>query len=708
MENKELFIETLLSKMSLRDKIGQVTLIPYNGEEIEDFFSVIEKIRPGALILAGSALAGSDKQKELHRKKIDALQNYSIKMNGIPLLFGRDVIHGHKVAFPVPLTMTASFDFDLIEKCYDAIRAEASADGINWTFTPMLDMARDMRWGRIVEGTGEDPYLGECFAGASIKGIQKNKDISEGSLVACAKHFVGYGASEGGRDYNHAEISEYSLQNYYLPAFRAAAESGVGTVMSAFNDYDGLPVNASRKIMTEILRDQLKFSGFVVSDWEAVSQMADFSFFAEDKRECAKLAINAGVDMDMTSNCYLENMESLLETGELSEETLNEAVRRILRVKAEFGLFDGPVCKNNRYNLNEHLKLSEEIAKKSMVLLKNKDGILPLDRNTKIGLMGPFADETLSHAGTWSLDFDETLINSLNTELNEFGADFKKIDCLRDASIFGAQCVVLALGDNKNMTGEAMSAESISIPEEQAALIKKAKRYGLPIIGLLYFARPVVMGEYENYFDALLYVGHAGTMAAKATVEVLFGNSEPQGRIPFTMPYSSGQVPIYYNSLAASRTIYSYYNDTNPFHSSYIDADSKPLYPFGYGLSYSEFEYSEVASDDKTVSYEDIKNGKKLRFAVNIKNIGSRKAITVPELYIHDITASRLRPLRQLRGFKKYLLKAGETVRADFEIGFNDLGFYLNDGSFVLEKGFFDIYIGESSVTENKIRISVV
>ena len=288
MENKELFIETLLSKMSLKDKIGQVTLIPYNGEEIEVFFSVIEKIRPGALILAGSALAGSDKQKELHRKKIDALQNYSIKMNGIPLLFGRDVIHGHKVAFPVPLTMTASFDFDLIEKCYDAIRAEASADGINWTFTPMLDMARDMRWGRIVEGTGEDPYLGECFASASIKGLQKNKDISEGSLVACAKHFVGYGASEGGRDYNHAEISEYSLQNYYLPAFRAAAESEVGTVMSSFNDYDELPVNASPKIMTEILRNQLKFNGFVVSDWAAISQMADFSFFADDKRGCAK------------------------------------------------------------------------------------------------------------------------------------------------------------------------------------------------------------------------------------------------------------------------------------------------------------------------------------------------------------------------------------------------------------------------------------
>lgn len=707
MKNYESFIDTLLSRMTLRDKIGQITLIPYNGEEIEDFFSVIEKIRPGALILAGSALAGSDKQKELHRKKIDALQNYSIKMNGIPLLFGRDVIHGHKVAYPVPLTMSSSFNFELIEKCYDAIRTEASVDGINWTFTPMLDMARDMRWGRIVEGAGEDPYLGECFASASIKGLQKNKDISEGSLIACAKHFVGYGASEGGRDYNHAEISEYSLQNYYLPAFRSAVKNGVGTVMSAFNDYDGLPVNASRKIMTEILREQLNFNGFVVSDWEAISQMANYSYFASDKRECAKLALNAGVDMEMTSDCYLDNMESLLESGEVSEETLNEAVRRILRVKLQFGLFDEPICKIKQYDINEHLKLSEKIAKESLVLLKNKDDILPLNRNTKIGLMGPFVDERLSHAGTWSLDFDETLIKSLNTELKNFGADAEKIDNLRDASIFGAQCVVIALGDDRKATGEAMSLENVSIPDEQIALIKKAKRYNLPIIGLLYFARPIIMGEYENYFDALLYVGHAGTMAAKATIEVLFGNSEPQGRLPFTMPYSSGQIPIYYNSLPASRAIYSYYNDINPYHSSYIDADSKPLYPFGYGLSYSQFEYSKISTDKDSVSYDEIINGEKLRLTVNIKNVGNRKAVAVPELYIHDTAASRLRPLRQLRGFKKHLLEAGETVCVDFEVGLEDLGFYLNDGSFVLERGTFDIYIGESSITENKIRISV-
>lgn len=704
MEN---FINGVLGKMSLRDKIGQVTLIPYQGEEPEAFYSVLEKVRPGAVILAGSALAGSEKQKALHRRRLELLQKYMMETVGVPLLFGRDVIHGHRVAFPVPLTMAASFDFELIEACYDAIRAEACADGVSWTFAPMLDLSRDARWGRIVEGAGEDSYLAECFAHASIRGFQKDKKISEGSLVACAKHFVGYGASEGGRDYNHAEISEYSLQNYYLPAFRAAVNSGVATVMSAFNDIDGIPVNGSRKIMSEILREQLGFEGFVVSDWCAISQMADFSYFAEDRKECAKLALNAGVDMDMSSDCYLENMESLINSGEVSEETLNEAVRRILRIKFQFGLFDKPTCENMSYDLEEHLALSEKMAKESIVLLKNNNDILPLKPDTKIGLMGPFVDERSSHAGTWSLDFDETLIGSLNSALNDFGATAERIDTLREAWIFNAQCIVIALGEDRKMTGEAMSVEDISMPAEQVALIKKAKRYGLPIVGLLYFARPIAMGDYQEYFDALLYVGHAGTMAAKATVEVLFGNAEPQGRLPFTLPYSAGQVPIYYNSLPASRAIYAYYNDVNPFHMSYIDANSKPLYPFGYGLSYSKFEYSTIRTDSDTISCDDIKSGKKLHLTVEIKNSGDRKAVAVPELYIHDVAASKMRPLRQLRGFKKLPVAAGETVTAAFEVGFEDLGFYLNDGSFVLEKGFFDIYIGESSVTENMIRICI-
>ena len=708
MKRADEFIKEKVRRMTLKEKIGQITQITYEGEEPSKFFKIIDNIMPGSLILAGSSLAGNEAQRSVQKANIDKIQQYAMEKTGIPVLFGRDVIHGHRVAFPVPLTMAASFDFDLIGKCFDCIREEATADGVNWTFSPMLDVARDSRWGRIVEGTGEDPFLGECYARAAVKGFQKNGNIADGAMLACAKHFIGYGASEGGRDYNHTEISDYSLQNYYLPAFRAAVDSGVATVMTSFNDINGIPTNGSRKIMTDILRNQLKFNGFVVSDWDAIVQMAKCAGFASNKKDCAKKALEAGVDMDMVCNCYLENVEELVKTGELAEDILNTAVERILTVKARFGLFENPTYKAERYNLSDHLETARKIATESLILLKNDNNILPLSKSAKISLAGPFAEETVSHVGTWSLDFAPELINSIKTAFQNAGANFIMSETLRQTAIFGAGCMVLCLGEDRSMTGEAASVEDIGIPEEQIALIKKVKKLGLPIIGVLCFARPIIMEDYADLFDAIIYAGHSGTRAAEAIVSLIFGETEPEGRLPFTLPKYKGQIPLYYNALPGSRFINAYYDNVDPYIAPYIDCSAKPLYPFGFGLSYSEFEYSDIYSDSTEYNYEDIINGKTAIFSVNIKNVGKRRATAVPQLYVHDVVGSRIRPLRQLRGVKKVKLESGESAEMTFSLGLKDFGFYLEDGTFILEKGDFDIYIGDSSVCKNKIRVTVI
>lgn len=702
-------VEQIIKNMTLKEKIGQVTQIGYSGEDVDEFVKFIDEIKPGSLILAGTALAGSEEQRSVQGENLVKLQEYAVKNMGIPLLFGRDVIHGHRVAFPLALTMASSFDFKLVEKCFDAVRQEAVSDGVNWTFSPMLDMCRDPRWGRIVEGPGEDPYIGECFAKAAVKGFQKGETVENGAMLACLKHFVGYGASEGGRDYTQTDISDYSLQNEYLPAFRSAIENGAQTVMASFNGINGVPNSGNKKIMTDVLRGQLGFDGFVISDWDAIMMMSEYSGFAKDKRDSAGKAINAGIDMDMGGKVYLDYMESLIESGEVSEEVLDEAVRRILNVKAHFGLFEHPFYENQSFDLDEHLALSQKMAEESIVLLKNSNGILPLSKENRIGLMGPFASERRSHAGCWSLDWDQSLVHSIEDVFDKEEIKYVNSDLrLREAPQFNADCIVIALGEDRLMTGEACSVGNVSLPEEQVALLKKAKRNGLPVIGILCFARPIALEENIDLFDAVLYTGHAGSRGAEAICSVLFGDAEPQGRLPYTLPHYSGQIPVYYNSLSGCRQINSYYDDEDPRFWSYLDTTSKPLFPFGYGLSYSNLEYGEIKTDCDKIKYEDIENGEKFVFTVTVKNTGDRKAVAVGEAYVHDTVASRMRPLRQLRGIKRAEIGAGKSVEMTFELGKKDLGFYLEDGSFILEKGEFEVYIGESSICTNKTVIEVV
>ncbi len=697
----------ILENMTLEEKIGQVSQFPYRDMTVEEMQAFIREKKPGSLILCNSPLGGQVEQQEVNLDEINLLQKTAMESYGIPLICGRDVIHGHHVAFPVPLTMTASWDFDLIQESCDATREEAINDGIKWTFTPMLDMCREPRWGRIVEGTGEDPYLGECFAKATVKGFQTEDPADERAMLACAKHYIGYGASEGGRDYNHTEISEYSLQNYYLSAFRAAVDSGVATVMSAFNDINGIPASGNKKTLTDILRGQLGFEGFVVSDWGAVEQMADFAGFAADHRDAVRIALDAGVDLDMANGLYSDHIPSLLESGELTEEQLDAAVLHLLETKLRHGLFEHPYVERRAYDLEKHLQLSQTLAEKSIVLLKNENNVLPLNKDANICVSGEMATATADLVGTWALDYDKSLSHSVLQVLQDKVGAFTvcteaahKISLREDPDAY-----VVVLGDTLAVTGEATALADIRIPERQLDVVRMLKRTGKPIIGVFCFARPMVFGEEAYLFDAILYAGHGGSRAAEAIAAVLFGETEPEGRLPFTLLYHQGQLPLYYNATPGSRQINEYYNDVDPYHANYSDCHGRPLYPFGYGLSYTTFDYSAIRCQQTVRSVEELESGKAFRFAVSVKNTGDRAGVAVPQLYVRDLVGSRIRPLRVLRNFRKVNLAPGERQEVQFEVGKKDLGFYLEDGSFIVEKGDFEIFIGENCQTENKIKI---
>ena len=701
----------ILSKMTLKEKIGQVTQIYYSEQSVKEMTEIIKTKKPGSIILCGSALGGSDKQRAVCLDAINALQKVAVDEteSGVPIVFGRDVIHGHRVAFPVPLTMAASFDFDLIRESYDAIREEAINDGIKWTFTPMLDMSREHRWGRIVEGPGEDPYIGERFAEAVIKGIQTDDISYKRAMLACAKHFIGYGASEGGRDYNHTEISDYSLQNYYLPAFRSAVNNGIATVMSSFNEVNGIPASGSKKIMTDVLRGQLGFDGFVVSDWAAIWQMTGFSGFAESGRDAAKISLDAGIDMDMVDDCYYNNIADLIEKGDINEETLDTAVLRILEIKLRAGLFENPYVERMDIDFNAHLSLAQNLAEKSIVLLKNDNNLLPLKKGAKVCACGPMLECGEELVGTWSLDYDPSYSTNILDALNDKMAVSKVNPSLiyRETLKNQFDAVVVVLGEVRGVTGEATALADIGIPKDQLEIVYAAKKSGKPVIGVFCFARPVSFGEYDDLFDAILYAGHGGSRAAEAIASLLVGEAEPEGRLPFTLPYHQGQLPLYYNALPGSREINGYYGKVHPSHSNYCDCTGAPNYPFGHGLSYTNFDFSPIKCDEIEKSYDSVIKGEKFKFSVDISNIGDRVGVAVPQLYVRDLFASRVRPLRCLRKTLKVALEPKEIKTITFEIGTADLGFYLENGEFIVEKGEFEIYIGENALTDNKIKIKI-
>ena len=705
----------IIAQMTLKEKIGQLNQITITSyvSNMEVLYELIRNGQVGSIILASSATAGNDPQGHVNLDLYNELQKIAVEESrmGIPMIYGRDVIHGHRVVYPLPLASASAFNDELIEKCYRNIAEEAAADGIRWTFSPMLDLCHDPRWGRIVEGPGEDPYVGAQMAKAVVKGFQGDDLTDKKSVVACAKHYLGYGFSEGGRDYFRTEISDATLQNYVVPAFRAAVDEGVATVMSSFNDINGIPVSGSRKYLTDILRGQLGFEGFVVSDWGATEQLIHHGF-AEDRKDCTKKAINAGLDLDMCVKCYIENLEALVNDGEVSIETVDTAVERILCVKLAMGLFERPYGERFNYDKEKHLVDARELAAESMVLLKN-NGVLPLKKDAKIALLGPFVNERRSLLGTWSLDgsendtpnFYEAMKNAMTGgKLESYNSSqlFDKTSYIADSS----DIIVLALGESHWTTGENHSVSDISLSKEQIDLVNKMHATGKKVVGVFFCGRPMALQGVAENLDAILYAWHSGSETANAACDILFGDTVPSGKTPVTFPRKATHIPLYYNVTSSGHPVNGYYGE-NP-QDNYTDSIATPLYPFGYGLSYTKFGYSDMKADKETITLDELKHGGKTNVSIKVTNIGEYEGKETVQLYIRDKVASIIRPIRELKGYKKIDLKLNETQTVKFELSYKDLGFYNENGEYLVEKGEFEIYVGENCLTTNNVSIKVV
>lgn len=708
-------ITELLQKMSLKEKIGQLnmTVAPKTEEALEKVRERLRKGEIGSMILANSATAGNDPQERVNTAMCNRVQKIAVEEgpHGIPLIYGRDVIHGHRTVYPVPLAMAAAFNDDLVKEAYRNTAVESSAVGIHWTFAPMIDLCRDPRYGRIIEGPGEDPMVGRHMARAIIEGFQDGDVAKETSLVTCAKHFIGYGASEGGRDYYRTEISPYSLYNYYLPAFREAIKAGTDTVMSSFNDINGEGVSGSHYYMTELLRDYLGFEGCVVADWAAVAYLRWLGM-TETDIECSELALNAGIDIDMCVEFYTKHLEKLVEEGKVSMDTIDTAVRRVLELKFKKNLFENPYCKMPIVDRTEHLKCARKLASECMVLLKNENQVLPLKKDKKIALLGPLVHEKRALLGSWCLEgkaeetpsFYEAIVEAVGKDQLITAVDPTGLYDDSARAMYNADVVVLALGESEKVTGERRSVSDISLSNAQLELIRKAKYSGKKVVGVIFCGRPIAMEGVADLLDAVLYAWHSGSEAAGAACDILFGDTVPSGKTAITFPRNSGHIPIYYN--ATRNRFVGYYGNNSE--TSYEDSIAAPYYPFGYGLSYTEFAYSNMQTDCMEVSVEELKKGKKIKYTIDVSNVGDYEGKEVVQLYIHDIAGKYMRPYRELKDYKKVLFQVGETKTITFELGYDDLGYYMPGGNYVVEPGKIVIYIGTNCYATDKITLQVV
>lgn len=717
-------VEDLLSQMTLDEKIGQTVQVPLGRMDFNVVSDMVRNGKIGAFIFALSALASEETNSDAAIEKANLIQKIAMEESrlGIPIINGRDVIHGYKTIFPTPLAQAASWDKKHVERAASIMAREAACTGVHWTFTPMVDLSRDPRWSRISESFGEDPYLSGELAKASVHGIQGDDLSQRGKLLACAKHYIGYGAAEGGRDYCKAEISEYTMRNFYLNSFKQAVKAGVGTVMNSFNEIAGQPVASSSYLLRDVLRDELGFDGYVISDWGSVEQLENFGV-ANDRKECAELAFNAGVDMDMCSDCYTEHLKTLISEGKVSMETLDASVRAILTAKFKIGLFDHPYIEQQDLSaemlLPEDVAFSEKFAAESAVLLKN-DGVLPLKKGTKVALTGNMLTEKRdlisSWAGAGKAEDTQSFLEAMHELIGEENCKLSRsIDGLFAQSVFTtADVVVVAIGEPWMVTGEANCIANIDVNDHRLEYVKRAKMSGKKVITVIFAAKPLGLSDVEQYSDAILYAWHGGTRTAMATAKLLFGDYIPCGKMPSTMPRHTGQIPIYYNFNENPRFIDDYYNNKEKFMigartlTSYHDISGRPLYPFGYGLSYTQFEYDTISADKLELTLEELENGANFIIRTNVKNTGDYDAHEIAQCYIADIKASMCRPTRELKGFEKRFIKKGETAKFVFKLGYEELGFYRRDNKFVVEKGEFEVYVGKDCLTENKLIIKVI
>jgi beta-glucosidase len=702
-------VNELLGKMTLDEKIGQLN--QYSGDNT----------------VTGPLTINPNKEQEIKDGKIGSLINIlgakythqyqELAMQSrlkIPLLFGLDVIHGYKTTFPIPLAEAASWDLAAIELSARVAAREASASGIHWTFAPMVDISRDPRWGRVMEGAGEDTYLGSKIAYARVKGFQGNKLGDLTSVMACAKHFAAYGAAIGGRDYNSVEMSDRALWETYLPPFKAALDAGAATFMNSFNDINGIPSTGNKYIQRDILKGKWNFSGFVVSDWTSISEMIAHGY-SKDAKEAAYAAITAGSDMDMEANAYRFNLAQLVKEGRVPESLVDDAVRRVLRKKFELGLFDDPYrysdAKRQQKELNnpENAKAAREVAAKSIVLLKNEKSVLPLSKNTKtIAFIGPMVKLKRANHGFWAVDLkdiDSTYIVSQweglqrkvskNTKLlyakgcgitSTDKSGFKEaIDVANQSDV-----ILLSVGERYDMSGEAKSRSSLGLPGVQEDLIKELQKTGKPVVVLINAGRPLVFNWTADNMPTIVYTWWLGSEAGNAIADVLFGDYNPSGKLPMTFPRAEGQIPIYYNHLNTGRPAKN--EDDHVYVSAYTDLQNTPKFPFGYGLSYTTFGYSDLK-----LSKPAIRKGETLEVSLTVANTGNVAGEEVVQLYLRDKFATIVRPVKELKDFRKIKLEPGERKTITFTINDDKLAFYHSDLELKSEAGEFELMIGSSS-----------
>ena len=701
VSEEEKFIDGLLEKMTLKEKIGQLSqyvgrdlLTGPKSEMLTD--SLLERGMVGSILNVG----GVDRLRAVQKKNME-----KSRMK-IPILFAFDVIHGFKTLTPTPLAESCSWDLDMIYQSAKNAAIEASASGIMWTFAPMVDIARDPRWGRIVEGAGEDPFLASKIADARVRGFQWNLGEPD-ALMACAKHFVAYGAPQAGRDYAPVDISNSTLREVYLPPYQACIDAGVETVMSAFHDLNGLPASGSKWLLTDVLRTQMGFKGFVVSDWAAVEQLV-VQGVVKDKKEAGELAINAGLDMDMTDGVYNAYLEQSVKEGIVSEEVIDESVRRILRAKYRLGLFEDPYRffsnerENREVKSSRLMEFSRDMARKSIVLLKNANRTLPLSREIrKIAVIGPLGDNQNELQGSWKARADAedvvTVLQGIKNKLPEAevtyakGCDFAGEDRSGFAKAMkvarGSDVIIMAVGEKALFSGESRSRAYLTLPGVQEELIDSLKTLGKPLVICLVNGRPLVLKKPNEAADALVEAWFPGTQAGNALADVLFGDYNPSGKLTTSFPVFEGQIPNYYNYKRSGRPGDMEQSSTV----RHIDLKNANLFPFGYGLSYTEFKYSNFLCPEQ---FDE--NGI-LKVSVDVTNTGDYDGEEIVQVYVSDLVASMTRPVKELKGFKKVFIPKGETVRVEVEIDARDLGFWTNSMEYRVEPGDFLIMIGPDS-----------
>jgi len=708
-------VSQLMAKMTLKEKIGQLNLRGTSSRVKGALPEALKQaVRDGKI---GAFL------NVMNKSFVAELQKIAIEEspNGIPLLFSRDVIHGFKTIFPIPLGLAASWDVEVAESSSRVAAIEASSYGVRWTFAPMLDIARDSRWGRIAESPGEDPFLAAQLAKAYVNGFQGDRLSDPTSLIACAKHFIGYGAAIGGRDYNTAIINKELLQNIYMPPFKAAIDAGAQTVMTAFNEMNGIPASGDKKLLTSILRKQLGFDGFVVSDWNSITEMIPHGFAANEKH-AAQIAINAGLDMEMTSASYENHLKELINEGKVTIKQLDFLVANILRVKFRMNLFENPfVPEEHTGNLYapKHLELAKKAAIKSTVLLKNNNNMLPLNKTRTVAIIGPLANKPREQLGTWSFDGDKThtvtpvtaftkenrsfhFVEGLNYSRDRSSKNFKKAIAVAEKS----DVVLFFGGEEAILSGEAHSRADISLPGAQEQLIKALAKTGKPIVLIIMAGRPISLSNIIHEVDAVIMAWHPGTMGGSALHDILYGDAEPGGRLPVTWVKTAGQLPLFYNHKNTGRPAKPsefVHIDSIPIGawqsslgntSHYLDAGYTPHFPFGYGLGYTKFAYSNLKVSSKKMTDKE-----SLTVRVTVKNTGDRTGEDLVQLYVQDLVGSITRPVKELKGFQRVSLEPGAQTEVEFKISVEDLKYYNSDLTYGVEPGEFNIWVGPHSAT---------